>query len=134
MINKEFIANIAGYIGGTFSIIAFIPQAILTWKTKQTQGISLTSYIFFIISGSFWIVHAILLNDISMIIFTSIGGFFVVMVIIFKIKYDKQQKQIKNDDIFTKKKYNYIKYKNYDNVLKNENDKKEDILKNNPFY
>jgi len=112
MTNKELIANITGYIGGTFSIIAFIPQAYLTWKTKQTQGISLTSYIFFVISGSLWIVHGILLNDICMVIFTAIGGFFVVLVIVFKIKYDRQQKQTNDEEIFVKKRYHRNKYKN----------------------
>lgn len=54
------------YIGFAAAIIttsSFIPQAIKTWKTKNTQGISLIMYIFFTFGVFLWLIYGIGVKD-----------------------------------------------------------------------
>ncbi|HEV2339554.1 MAG TPA: PQ-loop domain-containing transporter [Patescibacteria group bacterium] len=52
------IVEIVGIFATLFSMIAFIPQAIQTWRTKRTKDISLTSYLILSCSAFLWTVAA----------------------------------------------------------------------------
>lgn len=54
-----FIA-IIGYLAGFFGVIAFIPQAIKTIKTKNTKEISLKTYIIYNLANFLFLLLAIL--------------------------------------------------------------------------
>lgn len=54
-----FIATI-GYLAGFFGVIAFIPQAIKTIKTKNTKAISLKTYIIYNLANFLFLLLAIL--------------------------------------------------------------------------
>jgi MtN3 and saliva related transmembrane protein len=59
------------YIGFAAAIIttsSFIPQAIKTWKTRNTQGISLIMYIFFTFGVLLWLIYGIGVKDYPIIL------------------------------------------------------------------
>jgi len=63
MTNPDLIASIAAF----FTMIGYIPQAIKTIKTRDTSGISFWMYLFTIIGVIFWLIFALMINNVPMI-------------------------------------------------------------------
>ena len=57
-----------GYIAASLTTISFLPQVILTLKTKNTQSISLSMYIIFVAGTSCWLAYGILLQSTPMVL------------------------------------------------------------------
>ncbi|GGC86181.1 SemiSWEET family sugar transporter [Enterococcus wangshanyuanii] len=60
--------TLLGIIAGICTSISFIPQAIQTIKTKNTEGISLITYILFFIGVSSWVVYGALKWDLAVLL------------------------------------------------------------------
>ena len=60
--------QIIGYTGGTLLNITFIPQIYRTYKTKQTDDISLVFMILQVITSVLYVVYAFLLDEQPLII------------------------------------------------------------------
>lgn len=79
--------HILGYIAGTLTTICFIPQALKTIKTKDTQGISLLMYILFTIGVFCWLAYGIMLGSPPMIIFNIMTLVLSLLILFMKIKH-----------------------------------------------
>lgn len=64
----NMVTSIVGYLSSILSTIAFVPQAYLVVKTKNTQSISLHTYAVFVLSVAGWLTYGILLRDLPIII------------------------------------------------------------------
>lgn len=51
-----------GYLAGTLTTLAFIPQAWLTWKTRRTAGLSLGMYAIFTLGVALWLGYGLLIR------------------------------------------------------------------------
>jgi MtN3 and saliva related transmembrane protein len=60
--------TLLGIFAGLCTSISFIPQAIQTIKTKNTEGISLITYILFFIGVSSWVIYGALKGDIAVLV------------------------------------------------------------------
>lgn len=52
-----------GYLAGTITVTAFLPQVVRAWRTRQTRDLSLSSLALLITAGSLWIVYGALSRD-----------------------------------------------------------------------
>lgn len=52
-----------GYVAGTITVAAFLPQVIRAWRTRQTRDLSLSSLGLLITAGSLWIVYGAISRD-----------------------------------------------------------------------
>lgn len=59
MTSNELIA----YMAASCTTVAFLPQAILVWKTKNTVSISLTMYSIFTLGLLLWTAYGYLTNQ-----------------------------------------------------------------------
>ena len=57
---------IFGYIAAFCTAISFLPQAIKTVKTKDTNGLSLLTYLFLFFGSLSWFIYGIVLTDIPL--------------------------------------------------------------------
>lgn len=57
-----------GYVAATLTTLAFVPQAIKTIRSRDTQSISLGMYIVFTIGIGFWLLYGIALDSLPMIV------------------------------------------------------------------
>ena len=55
---------IFGYVAAFCTAISFLPQAVKTIKTKETNGLSLLTYLFLFFGSLSWFVYGIELTDI----------------------------------------------------------------------
>ena len=81
------ITDVIGYLAAISAAIIFLPQVIHTVKTKNTKGLSLSTFILVNISNSTWLTYGILTVD-KAIIFSQI--FLLPMgicILFYKLKY-----------------------------------------------
>ena len=57
-----FDVNAIGYLAASLTTAAFVPQALLTWKTRRAEGISLLMYSIFISGVALWLAYGWLLQ------------------------------------------------------------------------
>lgn len=78
---------ILGYVAGTLTTIAFLPQVIQTWKTKSTKDISLGMFVSFCTGVFLWLIYGILIDSYPVII-ANVATLALAMIILsLKIKY-----------------------------------------------
>lgn len=64
----ENLTALIGLVATVTSTIAFLPQAIYVIRTKDTQSLSLSMYVIFVISVISWEMYGILIRDIPIIV------------------------------------------------------------------
>jgi MtN3 and saliva related transmembrane protein len=52
-----------GYAAATLTTASFLPQAILTLRTRDTRGISLTMYAAFTVGVALWLLYGLALGE-----------------------------------------------------------------------
>ena len=61
-------SEIIGFIATALSVICFIPQAIKTIKTRDTEAISFWMYLLFLLSVIFWLIYGFMVSSMPIII------------------------------------------------------------------
>lgn len=52
-----------GYAAATLTTASFIPQAWLSWKTRNTGGVSVGMYSVFVLGTALWLTYGIFLHS-----------------------------------------------------------------------
>ena len=90
---KGTLIDMAGYLGGIFLMISFLPQVIKTWKTKEADQISMLLIVLTLISALFYNIYAFMLDLTPVIIMNSIFFILVFLQLILTIKYVRRAKR-----------------------------------------
>ena len=77
--------ELIGFAAAFLTTIAFIPQVVQVWKTKSVQGLSLTTYIIFVIGVFLWFLYGLRIGSLSMIIANSITVVLALIIMYFII-------------------------------------------------
>lgn len=77
----NIIGELLGYLAGICTAIVFLPQSIQTVKTKNVDGLSLSTYVIYNIGMLSWILYGIYLHSIQMIIFNTISLIFASIIL-----------------------------------------------------
>ncbi len=85
MILSDYEIEILGYIAATLTTISFLPQAILTIRTRDTDGLSLSMYSTFTLGVLGWLVYGFFLKNNVIIIANSITLFLATLILSFKL-------------------------------------------------
>lgn len=59
---SELQTDLLGYAAATLTTLAFLPQAILTYRTKRAEGVSLGMYAVFVLGIALWLGYGILVG------------------------------------------------------------------------
>lgn len=78
--------ELIGFAAAFLTTIAFIPQVVQVWKSKSVEGLSLTTYIIFIIGVFLWFLYGLSIGSLSMIIANFITVLLSSVIIYFIIK------------------------------------------------
>ncbi|MGR9116381.1 MAG: SemiSWEET transporter [Gammaproteobacteria bacterium] len=81
----NFTPDMIGYFAATLTTISFLPQAILTIKTKDTESLSLSMYSMFTIGVLFWLIYGIYRSDSAIIFANAITLLLAASILAFKI-------------------------------------------------
>lgn len=83
--------NIVGYIAGIMTVIAFLPQVIKTYRSKDVAALSFLMYLFFNIGTFMWIIYGIIARSVPIGLFNTITFLLSFPVLLMIIKYDRRK-------------------------------------------
>jgi len=79
--------ELIGFTAATLTTLAFVPQALKSYKEKSTKDISLVMYVVMFTGVILWLLYGIHLNSIPIIIANAITALFNLSIIILKMKH-----------------------------------------------
>jgi MtN3 and saliva related transmembrane protein len=79
--------TIIGTIAAVLTTISFVPQAVMTLKTKHTHDISLVMYLLFSLGVAMWLIYGIQIESLPIIIANSVTLCLVVPILVMKLIY-----------------------------------------------
>lgn len=91
--NTHLITEIFGYLASVCMIFGYMPQAIVTIRTRQTDGIAMPTFCMLGLGSLFFVINGILWGNIPLVITNVIT--LVCSVIIFGIKIHNDNKKKK---------------------------------------
>jgi MtN3 and saliva related transmembrane protein len=77
--------DIFGYIAAFLTTASFLPQAIMTLKTRDTESLSLSMYSLFTLGVLMWLLYGININDLAIICANAITLILASTILFFKI-------------------------------------------------
>ena len=79
-----------GFIAGILTTAAFLPQALLAWKTRDLRGVSLPMYVIFTTGVALWLVYGILTASLPVIAANAITLPTALLILVLKIKESRE--------------------------------------------
>ncbi len=79
--------DIIGSIAATLTTVSFVPQAWLTFKTKDVRSISLGMYSVFTVGTALWLLYGLLLGAWPIVIANAITCSLAIGILAMKLKY-----------------------------------------------
>ena len=76
-----------GMVAAVLTTASFLPQVYKTWKTKDTQSLSLTMYVCFFIGIVLWLIYGIHIDSLPMILANGITVVSTFILIVLKLKH-----------------------------------------------
>jgi MtN3 and saliva related transmembrane protein len=74
-----------GYLAATLTTASFLPQAILTIRTKDTESLSLSMYSLFTLGVLCWLIYGLYISDKAIIFANAITLLLAASILSFKI-------------------------------------------------
>lgn len=79
--------TIIGLAAGFCTTIAFLPQAIKTWKSKSAKDLSLGMYSIFCTGVILWLTYGILISDLPIILTNAATLTLAISILYFKLSF-----------------------------------------------
>jgi MtN3 and saliva related transmembrane protein len=76
-----------GFTGALLTTASFIPQAVMTIRSRDTRGISRGMYVIFTIGVAFWLAYGIAIDSLPMILANTVTLGLAGTVLALKIRY-----------------------------------------------
>lgn len=87
--------TIVGYLAAICMILGYLPQAIYTIRTRDTEGIALPTFLLMGLGSVFFVVQGILLGNLPLAITNIITGVSSAIITCIKIHNDRKKKRDK---------------------------------------
>ncbi|AKR43109.1 SemiSWEET transporter [Methylophilus sp. TWE2] len=75
-----------GSVAAVCTTLAFVPQVIQSWRTRDLSGISLPMYMIFTTGVVLWFIYGILIQDWPVIIANAVTAILASTVLLLKLK------------------------------------------------
>jgi len=85
------ISNWIGFVAGTLTTIAFLPQLGRTWRTKSADDMSLAMLLTFTAGVFLWLLYGIYVTAWPIIITNAITFLLTLAILVLKLTYQKQR-------------------------------------------
>ena len=76
--------NNIGFVAAVLTTFSFLPQAVLTLKTRKTDEISLIMYLMLNLGIVCWLVYGLILDDLALILANSVTLLFSLPILLVK--------------------------------------------------
>lgn len=79
------IPDLIGYVAATLTTASFLPQAIMTLKTRDTASLSLGMYSLFTTGVLLWLIYGIYLANLAIILANAVTLLLAMLILGFKL-------------------------------------------------
>jgi len=79
--------TLVGFIAGTLTTAAYIPQVVRSWRLKETKDISLSMLVLYAAGVSLWLVYGIWTGALPVIAANGISLVLILVLLGIKLKY-----------------------------------------------
>ena len=79
--------EIIGYCAAFLTTIAFLPQAIRSWRTKDLSGISLGMYSLFTVGVGLWLIYGLIIEKWPLIMANALTFAPALSILLLKIRH-----------------------------------------------
>ena len=73
-----------GYVAGTMTVLAFVPQVWKTWRSRSAADVSLSMYLIFAFGVFLWIVYGLVIHSIPVVAANAATFILACTMIVFK--------------------------------------------------
>ena len=87
MIIEPHQIEIIGYCAAFLTTIAFLPQAIRSWRTKDLSGISLGMYSLFTVGVGLWLIYGLIIEKWPLIMANALTFALALSILLLKIRH-----------------------------------------------
>jgi MtN3 and saliva related transmembrane protein len=81
--------EIIGYCAAFLTTIAFLPQAIQSWRTRDLSGISVGMYSLFTIGVGLWLIYGLIIEKWPLIVANALTFTLALSILVLKLRDDK---------------------------------------------
>ena len=81
------LADLVGYAAAVLTTVAFFPQVLKSWQTRDLSGVSLTMYSLFTAGVALWLTYGVLLGTWPIIIANGITLALAGVVLVLKVRH-----------------------------------------------
>lgn len=85
------IITVIGLTAGFCTTIAFLPQAVKTWKSKSAKDLSLGMYSIFLTGVLLWLTYGFLISDLPIILTNLATMLLAVSILYFKLTFKETE-------------------------------------------
>jgi len=79
--------TLVGFIAGTLTTVAYIPQVIRSWKLRETRDISLAMLVLYAVGVSLWFVYGVWSNALPIIAANGVSLVLILVLLGIKLRY-----------------------------------------------
>jgi len=79
--------TLVGFIAGTLTTVAYIPQVIRSWKLRETRDISLSMLVLYAAGVSLWFVYGVWTGALPIIAANGISLVLILVLLGIKLRY-----------------------------------------------
>ena len=87
MIIEPHQIEIIGYCAAFLTTIAFLPQAIRSWRTKDLSGISLGMYSLFTVGVGLWLIYGLIIEKWPLIMANALTFALALSILLLKLRH-----------------------------------------------
>ena len=79
--------TVLGLAAATLTTVAFLPQVIKTWRTRQTRDISLVMFSVLCLGICLWLLYGFLRDDLPLVLANAVTLALAGTILVLKLKY-----------------------------------------------
>jgi len=83
--------EIIGYCAAFLTTIAFLPQAIQSWRTRDLSGISVGMYSLFTIGVGLWLIYGLIIEKWPLIVANALTFALALSILVLKLRAGKSK-------------------------------------------
>jgi len=83
--------EIIGYCAAFLTTIAFLPQAIQSWRTRDLSGISVGMYSLFTVGVGLWLIYGLIIEKWTLIVANALTFALALSILVLKLRAGKSQ-------------------------------------------
>lgn len=87
----SFHIEIIGYCAAFLTTIAFLPQAIQSWRTRDLSGISLGMYSLFAVGVGLWLIYGLIIEKWPLIVANALTFALALSILLLKLRHTSRR-------------------------------------------